>query len=105
MIESPTSETYVPLSRGLDEHLAGLSGNAVKTYIHLLINAAHAGRSKGTYAATFGDVASRLRLHYQTVRRAIAELKGRYVEYTPVPGNYVPRTQIQGRPRFCCAPW
>ena len=54
---SRTTETWVPLGRGLDEHLAEMSGNAVKVLMHLLMNAMHAGPNRGTYATTFKAMA------------------------------------------------
>ena len=40
-------QTYVPLSRGMDDHLRKLSGNALKVFLHLLINASYCGPMKG----------------------------------------------------------
>ena len=39
-------QTYVPLSRGMDDHLRKLSGNALKVFLHLLINASYCGPMK-----------------------------------------------------------
>ena len=36
---SATSESYVPVSRGLRDHLPTMTGNAVKLYLDLLLNA------------------------------------------------------------------
>ena len=51
---SRTSPTYLPLSRGFDEHISKMSGNALKVFLHLLIRATHSGRCKGTCVTSFG---------------------------------------------------
>jgi hypothetical protein len=76
-VHSPAS--YVPVSRGLRNHLRSLSGNAVKLYLELLLAAAFNGPEKGQVAATFGDLALRLGMHKQTIYRAAEELRPRYV--------------------------
>ena len=76
-VHSPAS--YVPVSRGLRNHLRSLSGNAVKLYLELLLAAAFNGPEKGQVAATFGDLGLRLGMHKQTIYRAADELRPRYV--------------------------
>ena len=88
MSGSQTTETYVPLSRGLDEHLAGVSGTALKLYIHLLINSVHAGPDKGKCAKGFSEIAAHLGLSYEAVRRAVKELKPRYLSYKPAKNQH-----------------
>ena len=87
-MSNPTTETYVPLSRGLDEHLAGMSGTALKIYIHLLINSVHAGPDKGKCAKGFNEIAARLSLSYEAVRRTVKELKPRYLTYKPAKNQH-----------------
>ena len=88
MSGSQTTETYVPLSRGLDEHLAGVSGTALKVYIHLLINSVHAGSDKGKCAKGFSDISAHLSLSHEAVRRAVKELKPRYLTYKPAKNQH-----------------
>lgn len=75
------SPTYVPLSRGLDDHLGGISGTALKVYLHLLINAVYHGPQKGKCARSFREIATHLGLSYESVRRAVRELTPRYITY------------------------
>ena len=75
------SPTYVPLSRGLDDHLASIYGTALKVYLHLLINAVYHGPQKGQCARSFREIATHLGLSYESVRRAVAELTPHYLNY------------------------
>ena len=88
MNSNRTSETYVPLSRGLDEHLTSMSGTALKVYIHLLINSVHAGPDKGKCAKGFSEISAQLGLSYEAVRRAVKELKPRYLTYKPAKNQH-----------------
>ncbi len=78
-----TSETYVPLSRGWRAHLRKLSGNAVKPYNLLLIDAKFSGGAKGTVAATFRELAEDLNIHRQSAFKAAKELRPHYLTWTP----------------------
>lgn len=78
-----TGETYVPLSRGLREHLPKLSGNAIKLYLLLLMDAKFAGPDKGTFSISFRDLASDLSIDRQTAFKAARELRPYYIEWTP----------------------
>ena len=78
-----TSETYVPLSRGWRAHLRKLSGNAVKLYNLLLIDAKFSGGAKGTVAATFRELAEDLNIHRQSAFKAAKELRPHYLTWTP----------------------
>ncbi len=80
---SKTSETYVPLSRGWRAHLRKLSGNAVKLYNLLLIDAKFSGDAKGTVAATFRELAEDLNIHRQSAFKAAKELRPHYLTWTP----------------------
>ena len=71
-------QTYVPLSRGLDDHLRKLSGNALKVYLHLLMNAGYSGPTKGVCECSLGQdrISSRAELRDrspgdQKTRRAV----------------------------------
>ncbi len=86
---SRTTETWLPLSRGLDEHLAKMSGNAVKVFMHLLMSAMHAGPNRATYATTLNAMAVHLGMSYETLRRAVIELtSGGYIEQTPAKNQH-----------------
>jgi hypothetical protein len=70
-----SSESYAPVSRGLRKHLSEMTGNAVKLYLELLLSAAFTGPNKGQVAATFAELALRLKMHKQTVHRAARKLR------------------------------
>ncbi len=73
---NPTTETYVPLSRGLKDHLPRMAkGCRLALYIYLLIEARHAGPHKGKVAVSFADLALFLGVHYQTIVKAAHGLK------------------------------
>ena len=76
-----TDETFVCLSRGWCEHLAKLSGNAVKLYNWFLIKARFCGPDKGKVPASFREIALGLGLHFQSVHRAAKELRPRYITW------------------------
>jgi len=78
---APSSESYAPISRGLRKHLAGLSGNAVKLYLELLLAADFAGPHKGKVAATFTELATRLKMHRITIYKAAKKLKPKYITW------------------------
>jgi len=77
----PSSESYQPVSRGLRKHLAALPGNAVKLYVELLLAADFAGPHKGQVAATFAELATRLKMHRITVFKAAKKLEPRYITW------------------------
>ncbi len=76
-----TDETFECLSRGWCEHLAKLSGNAVKLYNWLLIKAKFCGPDKGKVAASFREIGMELRVHFQTVHEAAKELRPKYITW------------------------
>ena len=85
-----TDETYVPLSRGLRDHLPGMAkGCRLALYIYLLIEAKHTGPNKGKVAASFSDLALALKVHYQTLYRAAQWLSEKeYIVYEPAKNQY-----------------
>jgi hypothetical protein len=83
-----TAETYVPLSRGIREHLCKLSGNAVKVYIYLLTTASFAGPKRGQVVTSFEDLASDLGMHRSTVYKATRKLRPYYVEWAPAKNQH-----------------
>jgi hypothetical protein len=56
-MSATSSESYAPVSRGLRDHLSTMSGNAVKLYMDLLLNAAFTGPNKGQVAVSFAELA------------------------------------------------
>ncbi|MFZ1971617.1 MAG: hypothetical protein WAU89_02165 [Candidatus Acidiferrales bacterium] len=77
-----SSESYAPVSRGLREHLPTMSGNAVKLYLDLLLNAAFSGPNKGHVAVSFAELALRLRMHKQTIHKAARELRPYFIDWS-----------------------
>ncbi len=82
------SKTYVPLSRGWRDHLPKLTGNAVKLYNLLLIDAKFAGPNKGKVAMSFADLARELRIHKTSVVRAVRELQPHYIALEPAKNQH-----------------
>ncbi len=82
------SKTYVPLSRGWRDHLPRLTGNAVKLYNLLLIDAKFAGPNKGKVAMSFADLARELRIHKTSVVRAVRELQPHYIALEPAKNQH-----------------
>jgi hypothetical protein len=78
---SATSESYVPVSRGLRDHLPTMSSNAVKLYVDLLLTAAFTGPTKGQVAASFAELGLRLRMHKQTVHEAARTLRPYFIDW------------------------
>jgi len=85
MMRNPTNETYVPLSRGLKDHLPGMAkGYRLNLYIYLLIEARHSGPNRGKVAVSFSDLALFFDVHYQTIVKAARGLKeDGYITYQP----------------------
>ncbi|MDD5008174.1 MAG: hypothetical protein PHC68_07195 [Syntrophorhabdaceae bacterium] len=84
-----TDETYVPLSRGLAEHLKNLSGNQVKIYILLLIRAAFQGPLKGRVAMSFKELGLELNMHHVTAFNECKELKEMgYIDWIPASNQW-----------------
>ncbi len=86
--DSRTTETYVPLSRGLDEHLERMPGDSLRVFIHLLLNAVYAGPNRGKCATSFGAIATHLGVSYEVARRAAKKLTPRYVIYVPAKNQH-----------------
>ena len=86
MIEG--KESWLPLSRGLDEHLPYLSGNAVKVFLHILINAHWFGDSKGKYTASINQIATELKMGYMATYNAVRELNPEHVIFEPGKNQY-----------------
>ena len=80
---NPTTETYVPLSRGLIDHLPGMAkGCRLALYVYLIINARYSGSHKGKFASSFADISLFLGVHYKTVWKAAQWLKEKkYIAY------------------------
>jgi hypothetical protein len=58
-----------------------MTGNAVKLYLDLLLNAAFAGTTKGQVAASFAELGLRLGMHRQTVYKAARKLKPYFIDW------------------------
>lgn len=80
--------TWLPFSRGWREHLARLSGNSVKLYNLLLIDAAFGGPNKGQVATSFTDLANALGIGKSSVKRAARELRPHYIRWQPAANQY-----------------
>jgi hypothetical protein len=83
-----SSESYAPVSRGLRQHLAKMSGNAVKLYLELLLSAAFAGPNKGQIAVSFAELAMSLKMHRQTVHKAARKLRPYFIEWEPAKNQH-----------------
>lgn len=81
-------ESWLPLSRGLDKHLPYLSGNAVKVFLHILINAHWFGESKGKYTASINQIATELRMGYMATYNAVRDLNPRHVIFEAGKNQY-----------------
>lgn len=67
---------FIKLRRGLDEHLARMSSDAVKLYLRLLFLADwRKGKSQGLAQATFSETAIEFGWSPRQVRRVTAELR------------------------------
>ena len=71
---------FVMLRRGFREHLPGLSGNAVKLYVWLLLSAHFSGPKRGCVEASYEDIARSLRWNQKTLQRALTKMEFRYIE-------------------------
>ena len=77
-----SNETYVPLSRGIRDHLIRMTGNEVKLYLYLLINARFNGPKKGQVTGTFAEISESLGWHYETTRKTMRSLiKQKYIYF------------------------
>ena len=85
---SVSTESYVPVSRGLRGHLPKLSGNAVKLYLELLLSATFSGPHKGQVATTFAELGRNLRMHRQTVFKAAQKLRPYFVQWEGAKNQY-----------------
>jgi hypothetical protein len=88
MMAETVRQTYVPLSRGLDDHLRELRGNRLAVYLHLLLNASFSGPNTGICHRSLSQIGAHLGLHYETVRRAVKWLEGRYIEVLPAKNQH-----------------
>jgi hypothetical protein len=72
---SKTGETYVPLSRGIVDHLKFIKGMPLTIYIFLLAEAKFTGENKGIVKRKIRDIASELEIDYKTTHTALTKLK------------------------------
>ena len=79
-----TTESYIPLSRGLKDHLPGMAkGYRLALYIYLLLEASYKGKYKGKVSVSFPEIAILFEVHPQTIYKAARELReGGYITYT-----------------------
>jgi hypothetical protein len=74
-VKNGNNPTYVPLSRGIREHLPTYSSNAFKVYLFLLTGAEHkSGPDYGTLWTTTKEICDGTGLSPNTVRASIREL-------------------------------
>ena len=83
----PTNETYLPLSRGIREHLPKMVKECrLARYVYdlLLIDAHHTGDMRGKVAISIREIATFLGVNYYTVYKAVRWLKENgYITYEP----------------------
>lgn len=86
-VRHPTDETYLPLSRGIRDHLPKMVKECrLARYVYdlLLIDAHHTGELRGKVAISIREIATFLGVHYQTAYDAVRWLKeNRYITYEP----------------------
>ncbi|MDD3927127.1 MAG: hypothetical protein PHT33_10780 [bacterium] len=85
-----TDETYVPLSRGLLDHMANMSPVETKVYITLLMMASpfDRGTGKGCVSVSLRDIGDCVRIQPVRVGAAIKALvDGKYIEVVSVGKN------------------
>ena len=83
----PTNETYLPLSRGIREHLPKMVKECrLARYVYdlLLIDAHHTGELRGKVAISIREIATFLGIDYYTAYNAVRWLKNNgYITYEP----------------------
>ena len=71
---------FIKLRRGLDEHLPGIDGDALKLYVRLLFRADwRKGKNHGLAEVKLGEIAASFNWSRDTLTRKLAELEGRYI--------------------------
>lgn len=81
---SKTNSTYVPLSRGLEEHIPDMNAQACRIYIYMLIKAKAIGTDKGKFNISIGLLANDLKMHRVTMQKIITDhLKNKYISIKP----------------------
>jgi len=92
MVKYPTDETWVPLSRGIEEHLPRMVGGCrAALWLLLLVRAQHSGPNRGKVNATFRELADALGVGYSTAYRAAQDLKKvGLIAYEPAPNQHRP---------------
>jgi hypothetical protein len=83
-----STESYVPVSRGLRQHLSKMSGNAAKLYLELLLSAEFRGPNKGRTASTFAQLGTQLRMNRQSVHAAAKRLRPIYIDWEPAKNQH-----------------
>ena len=78
---------FVPLSRGIREHLKNFPDSALKLYLSLLVRARFAGPKKGTCVANFSELSEELDMGQAQMQRAANWLRGKYVDYQKAPNQ------------------
>lgn len=79
---------YVPLRRGIVDHLPKMPDVALKVYIFLLCQAKFKGKDKGKVFMSLKDIASDLEISYPTIKRAIKFLSNHYITFIPAVNQY-----------------
>jgi len=91
-VKYPTDETWVPLSRGIEEHLPKMVGGCrAALWLLLLVRAQHSGPNRGKMIANFRELADALGVSYPTAYRAAQDLKkAGLIAYEPAPNQHRP---------------
>lgn len=89
-MRNPTDETYVPLSRGIEEHLPKMVGGCrAALWLLLLVRAQHSGSNRGKVNASFRELADALGVSYSAAYRAAQDLKKvGLIAYEPAPNQH-----------------
>ncbi len=84
ILDIKTAETYVPLSRGLLEHLNRFTPSELKTFIFLLLNAYFKGENKGKCFFKLENLAAELEIDKRTASTTLNKLQSKgYILYKP----------------------
>jgi DNA-binding transcriptional regulator YhcF (GntR family) len=81
------NESFVPLSRGLNDHLSILADLELKILIFGIVEANYVGKSKGQFSINVRDLGDQLGSNRNSVSKALNSLMPYYLEFHRVARN------------------